>query len=172
MGQPSSKFDKLFTLICTHNVEELSRQFRSTSTVEQSAHLANLSDTVKGTTLLMYAAFFGDVAISRLLLDSGAILSSRDVEGRNALFYTVAGQAPNVTQYFLETAIGTLDDETKRNFINNKDQQGETCLHEAVRINTVPCVELLLKHDVDVTVMNNDGVTALHRAVDLGKTSD
>ena len=27
----------------------------------------------------------------------------------------------------------------------------------------------LLKHDIDVNIVNKDGVTALHRAVDLGK---
>ncbi|UJR31971.1 hypothetical protein I4U23_019444 [Adineta vaga] len=169
MGQSqSSKFDKLFTLICTDNTEELSRQLRSCSTPEQTACLSNLSDADKAATLLMYAAFYGNMAICRLLLESGARLYSRDNEGRNVLFYAIAGQAYNVTKYLIETALADIDIETQKNFINNSDNTGETCLHEAVKVHAVSCIELLLKHDIDVNIVNKDGVTALHRAVDLG----
>lgn len=168
MGQSqSSKFDKLFTLICTDNTEELTRQLRSCSSPEQT-NLSNLSDTDKSATLLMYAAFYGNMAICRLLLDSGAQLFSRDNEGRNVLFYAIAGQAYNVVKYLVETVLNESDTETRKNFINNSDKTGETCLHEAVKVHAVSCIELLLKHEIDVNIMNKDGVTALHRAVDLG----
>jgi ankyrin repeat protein len=170
MGQSqSSKFDKLFTLICTDNTEELSRQLRSCSSPEQTTCLSNLSDADKSATLLMYAAFYGNMAICRLLLESGAQLFSRDNEGRNALFYAIAGQAYNVAKYLIETALAEFDTETRKNFMNNSDNTGETCLHEAVKVHAVSCIELLLKHDIDVNIVNKDGVTALHRAVDLGK---
>jgi ankyrin repeat protein len=170
MGQSqSSKFDKLFTLICTDNTEELSRQLRSCSSSEQTISLSNLSDADKSATLLMYAAFYGNMAICRLLLESGAQLFSRDNEGRNVLFYAIAGQAYNVAKYLIETALTDFDNEIRRNFINNSDNTGETCLHEAVKVHAVSCIELLLKHDIDVNIVNKDGVTALHRAVDLGK---
>ena len=170
MGQSqSAKFDKLFTLICTDNVEELSRQLRSCSSAEQKACLANLSDTDKAATLLMYAAFYGNMSICRLLVDSGAKLDSRDNEGRNVLFYAIAGQAYNSAQYLVESALLSTDVETQKKFINNADYTGETCLHEAVKVHAVSCVELLLRHEIDVNIMNKDGVTALHRAVDLGK---
>jgi ankyrin repeat protein len=171
MGQSqSSKFDKLFTLICTNNTEELSRQLRSCSSVEQATCLSNLADTDKAATLLMYAAFYNNIIIYRLLLDSGANLLSRDNEGRNVLYYAISGQAFNVVQYTIETALTTFNIEIRRNFINNIDNADETCLHEAVKLHAVPCIELLLKYDIDVNIMNKDGVTALHRAVDLGKT--
>lgn len=169
MGQSqSSKFDKLFTLICTDNTEELTRQLRSCSSPEQTT-LSNLSDADKSATLLMYAAFYGNLAICRLLLDSGAQLFSRDNEGRNVLFYANAGQAYTVAKYLLETVLVEHDAEIRKNFINNSDNTGETCLHEAVKVHAVPCIELLLKHEIDVNIMNKDGVTALHRAVDLGR---
>ncbi|CAF0914271.1 unnamed protein product [Adineta ricciae] len=169
MGQSqSSKFDKLFTLICTDNTEELSRQLRSCSSPEQTTCLSNLSDADKAATLLMYAAFYGNMAICRLLLESGAQLFSRDNEGRNVLFYAIAGQAYNVTKYLIESALANYETEVRRNFINNSDNTGETCLHEAVKVHAVSCIELLLKHDIDVNIVNKDGVTALHRAVDLG----
>lgn len=170
MGQSqSAKFDKLFTLICTDNSEELGRQLRSCSSTEQTAYLSNLSDTDKAATLLMYAAFYDNVKICRLLLDSGAKLLSRDNEGRNALFYAIAGQAYKVLQYFIETVLKKFDVETRTSFINNADNTGETCLHEAVKIHAVSCVEFLLKNEIDVNITNKEGVTALHRAVDLGK---
>jgi ankyrin repeat protein len=170
MGQSqSSKFDKLFTLICTDNTEELSRQLRSCSSPEQTKCLSNLSDADKSATLLMYAAFYGNMAICRLLLESGAQIFSRDNEGRNVLFYAIAGQAYNVAKYLIETALIDFDNEIRKNFINNSDNTGETCLHEAVKVHAVSCIELLLKHDIDVNIVNKDGVTALHRAVDLGK---
>lgn len=170
MGQSqSAKFDKLFTLICTDNVDELGRQLRSCSSAEQTACLSNLSDSDKAATLLMYAAFYGNMSICRLLLDSGAKLHSRDNEGRNVLFYAIAGQAYYIAQHLIESALISCDAETRKNFINNADNTGETCLHEAVKVHAVSCIELLLKHEIDVNIMNKDGVTALHRAVDLGE---
>lgn len=174
MGQSqSSKFDKLFTLICTDNTEELTRQFRSCSSAEQTSCLSNLSDKDKAATLLMYAAFYGNLAICRLLLESGARILSRDNEGRNVLFYAIAGQAYNVAKHLIESALTEFDKDTRQNFLNNSDNTGETCLHEAVKVHGVSCIELLLKHEIDVNIVNKDGVTALHRAVDLGmaKTS-
>lgn len=169
MGQSqSSKFDKLFTLICTENTEELTRQLRSCSSPEQTSCLSNLSDKDKSATLLMYAAFYGNLTICRLLLESGARLLSRDNEGRNVLFYAIAGKAYNVTKYLIESTLTEFDDETRKTFLNNSDNTGETCLHEAVKVHAVSCIELLLKHDIDVNIVNKDGVTALHRAVDLG----
>lgn len=170
MGQSqSSKFDKLFTLICTDNTEELTRQLRSCSSAEQTSCLSNLSDKDKSATLLMYAAFYGNLTICRLLLESGARLLSRDNEGRNVLFYAIAGQAYNVTKYLIESALTEFDTDTRKTFLNNSDNTGETCLHEAVKVHAVSCIELLLKHDIDVNIVNKDGVTALHRAVDLGE---
>lgn len=169
MGQSqSSKFDKLFTLICTDNTEELTRQLRSCSSPEQTTCLANLSDKDKSATLLMYASFYGNLANCHLLLESGARLLSRDNEGRNVLFYAIAGQAYNVAKHLIETALNEFDKDTRQNFLNNSDNTGETCLHEAVKIHALSCIELLLKHEIDVNIVNKDGVTALHRAVDLG----
>ncbi|CAF3744177.1 unnamed protein product [Rotaria sp. Silwood1] len=169
MGQSqSAKFDKLFTLICTDNTEELSRQLRSCSSLEQKKCLSNLSDADKAATLLMYAAFYGNMAICRLLLESGAQLFSRDNEGHNVLFYSIAGQAYNVAKYLIETSLTKFDNEIQKNFINNLDNTGETCLHEAVKIHAISCIELLIKHNIDINIANKDGATALHRAVDLG----
>lgn len=165
MGQSqSNKFDKLFLLVCSNNTVELERQIRSCSSSEQKANLSNLADSNQGMTLLMYAAFYGNITICRLLIESGAQLCRRDNTERNALFYAVTSQSYDVVKYLLET----IDNDTRSNFINNKDSTGETCLHEAVKIHAVSCIELLLKFDIDVNIVNNDGVTALHRAVDLG----
>ncbi|CAF2781869.1 unnamed protein product [Rotaria sp. Silwood2] len=169
MGQSqSSKFDKLFTLICTDNTEELGRQLRSCSSPEQTKCLSNLSDADKAATLLMFAAFYGNMAICRLLLEAGAQLFSRDNEGHNVLFYAIAGQAYNVAQYLIDAALTKFDNEAQKNFINNLDNTGETCLHEAVKIHSVSCIELLIKHNININIANKDGATALHRAVDLG----
>ncbi|CAF1587835.1 unnamed protein product [Rotaria magnacalcarata] len=169
MGQSqTSKFDTLFTLICTDNTEELTRRLRSCSSPEQTKCLSNLSDADKAATLLMYAAFYGNLTICRLLFESGAQLLSRDNEGHNVLFYAMAGQAYNVAKYLIETANTQFDDETRKEFINNLDNTGETCLHEAVKIHAISCIELLIKHDIDINIANRNGNTALHRAVDLG----
>ena len=117
----------------------------------------------------MYAAFHGDPAICRLLVESGAQLISREKEGRNVLFYAVAGKAYKVVQYLLERSLEEFDEEKRKKFINNSDNSGETCLHAAVTIQTVSCIELLIRHGIDINIANKFGTTALHRAVELGK---
>lgn len=170
MGQSqSSKFERLFTLICTDNAEELTRQLSLCSSTEQKKSLSNLSDADKNITLLMYAAFYGNKKICGLLLESGAQLSSRDNEGHNVLFYAMAGQSYNVAKYLIETSIAQLDVEKQKSFINNLDNDGETCLHEAVKIHALTSIELLIKYGIDVNIANKVGATALHRAVDLGR---
>ena len=172
MGQSqTSKFEKFFTLICTDNYDELSRQFRSCSTSEQLKALSNLCDVEKSASLLMYAAFYGHLNIARLLLESGANLLSHDNEGRNALFYAIAGQSTNIVQYLIETILGRFNAESRTNFLNTTDVSGDTCLHEAIKLHAVASIELLLKHQIDVNIMNHEGITGLHRAVDLGKIS-
>jgi ankyrin repeat protein len=171
MGQSqSSKFDKLFTLICTDNIEELRRQLRSCSSPEQTTNLSNLTDNDKGATLLMYAAFYGNQSICQLLIESGADVFFRDNEGRHVLYYAIVSQAHNVVKYLIENVLINADPNIQHSFLHNKDHTGETCLHEAVKVHAVAGIELLLKHDVDVNIVNNDGITALHRAVDLGKS--
>ena len=170
MGQlQSTEFDKFFTLICTNNTDELERRLRSCSSSEQKADLSNLTDTYKAATLLMYGAFYGNKAICQLLIESGAEIFHRDKEGRNVLYYAITSQSCDVIKYLFESVLVNVDKDARRNFINNRDSIGETCLHEAVTIDAVNCVELLLKYEIDVNIVNNDGVTALHRAVDNGK---
>ncbi|CAF1259002.1 unnamed protein product [Rotaria sordida] len=169
MGQSqSAKFNKLFTLICTDNTEELQRQLRSCSSPEQTASLSNLCDIDQGVTLLMYAAFYGNKIICQLLIESGAHVFRRDYKGRNVLYYAITSQSYNVVRYLIENALANVTNDIRQDFINNKDSLGETCLHEAVKVHAVSCIELLLKYDIDVNIVNNDGITALHRAVDLG----
>jgi ankyrin repeat protein len=173
MGQSqSNKFDKLFTLICTDNIEELKRQLRSSSSPEQTRILSNLTDNDKAATLLMYAAFYGNQTICQLLIESGADLFSQDNEGRHVLYYAIVSQAYNVVKYIIEDVLSKFDSTIQQNFLQNKDHTGETCLHEAVKVHAVACIELLLKHEVDVNIVNNDGITPLHRAVDLGKLNN
>lgn len=170
MGQSqSTKFEKLFTLICTNNIEELRRQLCLCSSSEQTASLVNLTDTDKGATLLMYAAFYGNKTICQLLIESGAKVFSQDTDRRNVLYYAVTSQAYNVVEYLIESVIIDVDVSLQQDFINNKDHMGETCLHEAVKVHALSCIEILLKHNIDVNIVNNDGITSLHRAVDLGK---
>ncbi|CAF0740340.1 unnamed protein product [Adineta steineri] len=169
MGQSqSAKFEKLFKLICTNNIDELRRQIRLCSSSEQTINLVNLTDGDKAATLLMYAAFYGNKNICQLLIESGANISNRDKDGRNVLYYAITSQAYNVVKYLIENVITDLDNDLQQNFINNKDYAEETCLHEAVKVHATSSIEILLKCNIDVNVVNSGGITALHRAVDLG----
>ncbi|CAF1035288.1 unnamed protein product [Didymodactylos carnosus] len=167
MGQSqSSKFDKYFSLICTDNVDELRKQLNSL-TNEQANLICNLHDIDKGTgtTLLMYAAFYGNALICKLLIDNGASKVKLDCSKRNVLYYSIAGQSYNVAKYLMDTC----DANTKQTFINNIDQNNETALHEAVKTQNLHCIDLLLINHIDVNVLNKGGISALHIAVDLGK---
>lgn len=50
------------------------------------------------------------------------------------------------------------------NYINKKQSKGSTALHLAASRGHVACVEILLKHDADVTICDATGKTALHLA--------
>ena len=52
---------------------------------------------------------------------------------------------------------------------NAYDEVRETPLYRAVNLGYVDCVEVLLKHDVDLDFQNRKGQTALHRAAIRGK---
>lgn len=170
MGQTqANKFEKYFTLICTNNYDELSKQFRLCSTAEQLETLANLTDTEKAATLLMYAAYYGDPKITKLLIESGADVLSNDAEGRHCLFYAIAGKSVTVVQYFIEIVSTKFDEETQKEFLNTQDRVGDTCLHEAVKFNRLQSIELLIKYSININTRNKEGITALHRAIDLGK---
>ena len=53
-------------------------------------------------------------------------------------------------------------------FVNVKDSNGDTPLHDAARFGHVNCVQVLLDNDCDVNVTNNDGLTAF----DVAKKCD
>ncbi|CAF0918289.1 unnamed protein product [Didymodactylos carnosus] len=167
MGQSqSAKFEKYFSLICTDNVDELRKQLKSVSS-EQANFICNLYDADKGTgtTLLMYAAFYGNTLICKLLIDNGANKSKLDCSKRNVLYYSIAGQSYNVAKYLFDIC----DTNTKQILINNIDQNNETALHESIKVQNLHCIDLLLSNHIDVNILNKDGISALHMAVDLGK---
>jgi ankyrin repeat protein len=98
----SNKLDKLFTLICTDNIEELKQQLRSSSSPEQTRVLSNLTDNDKAATLLMYAAFYGNQTICQLLIESGADVFAQDDERRHFLYYAIISQTYDVVNYIIE----------------------------------------------------------------------
>ncbi len=102
-------------------------------------------------TALMLAAFNGHTEVAKLLLEKGAVVDHLDAVGRTALMFAATG-ANSETVELLIAAGATID---------TADQgEGFTALMHAAAEGQAKVVEVLLKHNADPSIKDNDGDTA------------
>lgn len=84
--------------------------------------------------------------VLELLLDHGAELECRDVEGNSPLYRAVLHDQLTSVEYLLERGAKVND----RFFVAN-DPEGETCLSTAVQLGNHAMVKTLLKYGADLS---------------------
>lgn len=113
----------------------------------------NFSNDDQRTTAL-HEAMYSDLAIARLVLDSGrADADARDGSGWTALHHAVAGHSAAMVRLLLD--LGNPD-------IDARDGQGLTPLHVMSRgaFSSPEITRLLVERGVDVSVVDGYGMTA------------
>lgn len=114
-------------------------------------------------TVLMYAAFNGQTAIVKMLIDAGADVNGQDKIGTSALMF--AASAPGGS----ETVQLLLDSGARINMVDNNEHF--TALMWAAAEGQVDNVKVLLKHKADTTLQDVDGDTAESFAAKKGHSA-
>jgi ankyrin repeat protein len=107
----------------------------------------------------MSAAWRGDVEIIKLLLEKGAYVNAKNINGASALMSAAVEGQTNAIKFLLD----------KDADINAKDTNGATALILAAGFGKTDAVELLLDKGMDINAERNDGTTALMLAAGKGQ---
>jgi ankyrin repeat protein/flagellar basal body-associated protein FliL len=102
----------------------------------------------------------GDIETIKLLLENGANVKAKDVNGNTALAFASREGHSDAIRYLLD----------KGAEINLKDNDGTTALMMAAARGQMDAVKLLLDKGADITANNNTGMTALIMAAMSGET--
>ena len=177
------KLAALIRAVRSHEVQAVAKQ------IAENPSLVNAHDRA-GTTPLMHAAGFGNIATMkllmrngadvnvgnkrkstpllwslhdeakvRLLLDRGAKIDARTVDGRTAVYQAASmGNAVSVLKLLLDKGADP----------NARSINGMTPLMAAAH-NSLEAEKLLVEHKADVNAVNASGVTALMLAAQTGR---
>ena len=130
-----------------------------------------------GWTPLELACKWGHLEVTRLLISRGADPNLADTDGWNSLAYAARYGQPHITRYLLdlETEVeenGTVVHKKLVNRNETADDNQYTILIGAIQYGNIECMKLLLADsDVDVTIQDSDGETALCMAARKGYIS-
>lgn len=91
----------------------------------------------------------GNIYILELLIDHGAIMTLVDAKGRNCLHCATQSGYHTCLDFLLSTGCKLL--------LEERDDQGYTSLHIAVKGNKLECARTLLEHGAAVHAMTKDG---------------
>ena len=94
---------------------------------------------------------------AEVLLNAGAAINTRDIQGKTPLHYAVEANFREIAEVLLNAGAA----------INTQDIQGKTPLHSAALFNAAQeTAEVLLQHDANVNVKDHGGKTPLQYAVE------
>jgi ankyrin repeat protein len=133
------------------------------------------SPNPEGQTALMLVARTGDVEAARMLIRKGATIDARESWGnQTALMWAAARSHPAMMDLLLRegadvNAVSAIRDYnshvTAEGRAKRLDSGGLTPLLYAARENCKSCIEVLLKHNVDLDQTDPDGVSPLLLAI-------
>ena len=102
-----------------------------------------------GRTLLIHSALYKRLGVAKWLVEKGAAIDEKDMQGLSALHCAVISNVPDIAEYLIKQGAD----------INIRDNFGNTPLMKAGL--NVDMIKLLLDYGADRTVENNRGVTLL-----------
>jgi len=112
---------------------------------------------IKSRSPLLEAVSVGDIEIAKLLLEKGANINQIDGQGLTALTVSIAmGKDIELVRFLLEKGAATDGIVDEASGIKSRSP-----LLEAVSVEDIAIVKLLLAHGADVNGVYNDGETAL-----------
>lgn len=125
---------------------------------------------LKGETALTRAVSYGTPAVVKLLLDRGANVQVRDVNGHNLTYYLAQGYRepmPSSSQHPQEVA--PFDEKLSLLAqagldIKAAQPDGSTLYHYAASRGSLSMLEAVAKLGLDINAINDEGLTALHKA--------
>ena len=121
---------------------------------------ADMEDTdLEGKTALHGAAEWGNIEAFKYLLQMGGDISVRNDRGHTPLHAAAVIRKTEILSYIAYTSLSEKAD------INSQDKKGNTPLHIACAAGHGAVARKLLEMGAEVTVRNDAGRTALHRAV-------
>jgi ankyrin repeat protein len=118
--------------------------------------------TIYGDTALEVACFMHDnpSMIKPLLIAGGSSSQRNQIQKHNALAKAASRHNTTVARYLIERGFD----------LNNRDWYGNTCLFEAIYMNSHNCIQLFLDSGADYTIVNDLGRTILHATALYGDT--
>ncbi|HJR71536.1 MAG TPA: ankyrin repeat domain-containing protein, partial [Gammaproteobacteria bacterium] len=133
------------------------------------------SPNAEGQTALLLVARTGNVDAAKLLLERGAAVDAREAwGGQTPLMWASARRHPEMIELLIGSGAAADARSTVRDYQRHVQAEGRpksldtggfTPLLYAARENCIACVDVLLKHGVDIDLPDPDGVTPLHVAI-------
>ena len=129
------------------------------------------SPNPEGQTALMLVARTGNVAAAKLLVDKGANVNAIEAWGQqSALMWASARRHPAMMDYLLEEGADINAQSINRDYRRHLTKEGRaksldagglTPLLYSVRENCIECIDVLVKHKVDLDLPDPEGVAPL-----------
>jgi ankyrin repeat protein len=129
----------------------------------------------EGQTALMLVARTGNVDAAKLLLKEGATVNARENWGQQtALMWAAARRQAAMVDYLISAGADINAQSIHRDYprhvtkegrAKNLDTGGLTPLMYAIRENCLSCVEIMIKHKVDLDLPDPDGTSPLLLAI-------
>ena len=113
--------------------------------------------TEDGNTALHLATSIDSFALVDALFNAGASCEVRDIDTNCAIHLTVAEGLVEILELLLKHHPETVDLTTK---------YGDTALHLATKIGSLPLVKVLLEAGASCKIRDNNGDCAIHFAID------
>ena len=110
---------------------------------------------------MSYACEKGDAAVVSLLCANGASVNEVAKGGNSLLHYAAAAGSVEIVAILLTSG-------SKRNFLDDCNEEGESALHVAAKCGQVHVAEELLRRGANPETKTSGGDTALHSAARLG----
>ena len=114
--------------------------------------------SVKGETVLWYAARSGDIDILKWIVNKVKNINQLNDDKENALTGAVYSGNMDCVRLLMEKGIN----------INNIDNNGDTALFYSVYLKYIEISEYLIEHGADINIVDNEGYDAKWFADELG----